>query len=145
MIDVYYPYYQREAKWEELRFSLRSLEKHLKEDFRVWIVGDIPPWINTDHVQHLEHFRCEGMKENTTYDAISKLLLFIKHPDTGLNFIRMYDDIYLIADVTAEDIGIFKAMYDHTRMDKAPQGVWWDQLRRMSRIERKQSDQWRIR
>jgi hypothetical protein len=42
MVDVYYPYFEREALWEELRYSLRSIKKHLRFDYRVVIVGDLP-------------------------------------------------------------------------------------------------------
>lgn len=69
------------------------------------------------------------MTENTVYDAITKLLLFINHPDTGMNFIRIYDDMYLLSDVDLVEIGQFKAMYDHTEIPRRS-GVWWDQLRR---------------
>jgi len=33
------------SRWEELRYSLRSLEKHFKEDFLVYLVGDCPDWL----------------------------------------------------------------------------------------------------
>lgn len=133
MIDVYYPYFQREAKWEELRYSIRSLEQHLQAEFRIWIVGDLPSWINPATVQHIPHERCEGMQENTTYDAITKLLLFIQHPDTSMFFIRMYDDIYLLQDADMVEIGKFKAIYDWTGLPDNRSGVWWEQLRRTLR------------
>ncbi len=135
MIDVYYPYFQREAKWEELRYSLRSLEKHLQAEFRVWIVGDLPGWIDPTAVHFIPHKRCEGMQENTTYDAISKILLFISHPDTSLYFIRMYDDIYLLQNADLVEIGQFRAMYDWKSLpEKHGTGTWWEQLRRTLRF-----------
>lgn len=33
------------SKWDELKYSLRSLEKNFKQDFEVWIVGDLPEWV----------------------------------------------------------------------------------------------------
>ena len=129
MIDIYYPYFEREARWEELRFSLRSMEQNFRTEFRVWIVGDLPAWINPETVHHIPHRRCEGMPENTTYDAITKLLLFINHPDTSIHFVRMYDDIYMLQPVMISDLTTFRAMFDYT--DVPPRdGVWWDQLRR---------------
>jgi hypothetical protein len=128
MVDVYYPYFEREAKWEELRYSLRSL-RHLKVEHRVWIVGDLPAWIRPGTVNHIHRLRREGMKENATFDAISKLMAFIDHPDTSMWFIRMYDDILLVGDCTLDDISRFRAMYDHSKLP-ARDGVWWDQLRR---------------
>jgi hypothetical protein len=129
MIDVFYPYYEREAKWEELRYSLRSVEKHLKLNYKVWIVGDLPGWIAPGSVMHIHHQRCEGMKENATYDAITKLLLFLNHPATAFHFIRMYDDMYLIGDVSLVDVGEIKAMYDLSGMPDR-YGTWWEQLRK---------------
>ena len=96
MIDVYYPFFEREANWHELRYSLRSIEKHFKFDFRVVITGDLPSWINPDSVLHIPHQRIEGIVQNTLYDAITKQLLFCQHPLTSSYFIRMYDDIYLL-------------------------------------------------
>jgi hypothetical protein len=126
MIDVYYPYFEREAAWEELRYSLRSIEKHFQFEFRVVIVGDLPRWIDPRSILYIPHERVEGIQENTLYDAITKQLLFNAHPDTSLHFIRMYDDIYLLKDVSLIDFG-FKAMYG---FDDVPQrqGTWWDQL-----------------
>jgi hypothetical protein len=129
MIDVFYPYFQREAIWEELRYSLRSVERHLKADVRVWIVGDLPDWIDTSIVRHIHHKRSEGMSQNATFDAITKLMLFIDHPETTSHFIRMYDDIYLIGDATLVDIGEVKAMFSvHDMPDRY--GTWWDQLKK---------------
>lgn len=136
MIDVYYPYFAREARWEELRYSLRSIDKHLKDLFRVWIVGDLPDWIRPGSVTWLRHKRCEGMPENTTFDAITKLMMFIDHPDSGLDFIRMYDDIYLVGDCSVVDINRFRALYDHSGIPDR-HGIWWDQLRRTIREVRK--------
>ncbi len=127
MTDVFYPYFETESCWQELQYSLRSIEAHFKFGFRVWIVGDLPVWINPATIHYIPHQRIEGITENTVYDAITKMLLFCNHPDTTPNFIRMYDDIYLLKDVTLCDIGIFKAMYPY---EKVPQrsGTWWDQL-----------------
>lgn len=130
MIDVYYPYFHREAIWEELRYSVRSVCMHLKEEFRLVIVGDRPAWLN-DHpgAVFIPHARSEGMGENATFDALAKLILYLETKSPGDHFIRMYDDTLLLADVKAEDLKVPRAMYS---ADKVPRrsGVWWDQLRR---------------
>jgi len=126
MVDVYYPYYLQASKWQELKYSLRSLESFLLEDFRVWIVGDLPDWIRG--VEHIPHKRCEGMSQNTTFDAITKQLLFCNHPDTNDEFIRMYDDIYLIAPVDRHEIGKVKAMYDWQGVNHHNYDTWYQQL-----------------
>jgi hypothetical protein len=133
MIDVYYPYFLREASWDELRYSLRSLQKNLKEEFRVFIVGDLPEYIDPKKVTFIPHTRCEGMSENTVFDAISKILIYLNHPDAGRKFIRMYDDIYLLDKVNLKEIGKFKAMYDSDYLPERT-GTWWLQLYRTIRI-----------
>ena len=127
MIDIFYPYFETESTWHELRYSLRSIEKHFKFEFRVVIVGDLPQWINPDSVLYIPHARVEGIQENTLYDAITKQLIFNAHPDTSLYFVRMYDDIYILKDVDIIEIGTFKAMYAY---DQVPErfGTWWGQL-----------------
>ena len=127
MIDVYYPFFEREANWHELRYSLRSIEKHFKFDFRVVITGDLPSWINPEFVLHIPHQRIEGIVQNTLYDAITKQLLFCQHPLSSSYFIRMYDDIYLLKDVNLLDIGRFKAMYPYSKVPLRD-GTWWEQL-----------------
>jgi hypothetical protein len=129
MVDVYYPYFHREAVWEELRYSIRSLEKHLKEEFRLWIVGDLPEWLDLDAIYFMNHKRCEGMDQNTVFDAIQKLLLYLNHPNAAEQFIRMYDDIYLLDDVDLLEIGKFKAMYPYDKIPKRYE-KWWGQLYR---------------
>jgi hypothetical protein len=59
--------------------------------------------------------------------TLSQRLLFNIHPETSLHFVRMYDNIYILDEVTLADIGQFKAMYHY---DQLPQrsGTWWNQL-----------------
>jgi hypothetical protein len=129
MIDVYYPYFEAESTWQELRYSLRSIEQNFKFDYRVVIVGDLPKWVNPDSVLHIPHQRIEGITQNTLYDAITKLLIFCNHPDTSLHFLRMYDDIYILKEVDLPTVGQFKAMYPFSQVP-ARDGTWWDQLYR---------------
>ncbi len=133
MIDVYYPYYHKESKWNELRYSLRSIDKHLKENYRVVIVGDLPDWIQ--NVTHLPHTRNHTVIETCTYDAVSKLTLYLNSLGKNLvKFIRMYDDIYLLKDVTVKDIAIYRAMYDINGFPADGKSIWFDQLRRTMEI-----------
>jgi len=127
MIEIFYPYFENESTWQELRYSLRSIECHFKFEYRVWLVGDLPAWINPGAINFIPHQRIEGIDQNTVYDAITKHLLFINHPDTGIHYVRMYDDIYLLKDVSLSDIGRFKAMYSFEQTP-ARTGTWWDQL-----------------
>lgn len=128
MIDVYYPYYHNESKWEELRYSLRSIDKHLKEDYQVYIIGDKPEWIQ--NVVFISHKRNNEIAETCTYDAISKLQLFLEQPGTSQAFIRMYDDICLLQDMTRSPIAVFRAMYDLNSFKCSGVSFWFEQLER---------------
>jgi len=126
MVDVYYPYVEKEAKWDELKYSLRSIEKHFQFDFRVWITGDLPKWITG--VNHIPHKRCVGMQENTTYDAITKLLAYCNHPHSGEEFIRMYDDIYVLKKVSLNEIRQIKVVQSWEEIDHSNYETWYRQL-----------------
>lgn len=125
MIDVYYPYYHGGARWHELQYSLRSIEKHFRFEYRVWLVGDKPDWIQ--NVMHIPHSRTKDIQENTTYDAVDKFLLYLEHPEVSCCVIRMYDDMYILKDVSLEEISVPKSMPGQL---PAKGGVWMNQLRR---------------
>lgn len=128
MIDVYYPYYHNESAWDELRYSLRSVEKHLNEDFKVWIVGDLPGWIRKETVNHIQHQRNHHIVETCTYDAASKLWLYLNAPRTSEGFVRMYDDMYFLKDVTVKDLNVLRVMHGLDMEIPTGSSVWFEQL-----------------
>ncbi len=135
MVDIYYPYVESEAKWHELKYSLRSIEKHFLFDFKVWITGDLPEWIT--NVNHIPHNRCVGMQENTTYDAIAKLLAFCNHPHSGPGFIRMYDDVYVLREVFLDEIKLIKVFQTWEEIDQDNYEIWYRQLIRTLELVKK--------
>ena len=110
MIGVYYPYLEGAGKWEELRYSLRSLEMHFKEEYEVWIVGDLPEWIKG--VWHIPHVKDATGPMASTCDAIIKLWEYLKSDLTPDVFVRMYDDIYFIGDRGLEDLKVTRYLFD---------------------------------
>ena len=115
MISVVYPYVFGADMFEELRYSLRSLEQHFKEEFEVVIVGYIPDWIK--NVRTIPVKRQVGMKENVTYDAIWKMMQIVNSPLVSEYFIRMYDDIYFLQSTTIDDISVIRANEDMNKLD----------------------------
>lgn len=102
MIDVVYQYFQGPAKWDELRYSLRSLDKHLKIPFRLWFAGDMPDWVqNATHIP-VEHIYDDFLP--VCLDAVRKLNAAITHRDMGQKMLYMYDDIYLTSEVKMADL-----------------------------------------
>lgn len=107
------PYYKGGAVSTELKLALRSWAKHFS-DINVVIVGDSEDWFS-DHVIHIQHNghqvirHCNGCaapqtEQHPQADSTHKLfsaiaLLNIKGP-----VILSNDDIFLLRDVTMEDI-----------------------------------------
>jgi hypothetical protein len=125
MVTVYYPYYQQGSIWNELIYSLRSIDMHFTFDYQVVIVGDLPKGIC--NVRHIPLERITGVTENTTYDAIHKLISFLQNMDRDFDFIRMYDDVYILRDVSLEDFTPPRSMPYHVPRTR---GVWFTQLER---------------
>jgi len=137
-IDFVYPYVQGEDKFEELRYSLRSLEKHYKHPYRVIIVGDLPDWCQ--NVIHLPVERQTGMPENITCDAIWKMITVCESDIVSGIFVRMYDDIYFLRPIDFSYMSEMKALYDAThlsawsRTDGSASDTWTKQLHSTYRI-----------
>ncbi|HZK93147.1 MAG TPA: hypothetical protein VFC67_02985 [Prolixibacteraceae bacterium] len=130
MIGIFYPYLASASRWDELRYSLRSLDKFFNEDFEVWIVGDMPEWIR--NVKHIPHQKTEMTKAGATYDAVSKLKLYIDHDDSPHQFLRMYDDVYLTGTRTVKQMQITRYLFTNDELNSgefASGGiVWRDQV-----------------
>lgn len=82
---------------EEIRYSLRSLEKHIKYD-RVFIVGECPKFLkNVIYIPYKEN-------SNPRVNHLEKINEIIeKVPDLSENFLLMYDDIFFLQDIDIEN------------------------------------------
>lgn len=123
ILDVVYPNVEKLVQWEELKYSLRSLEKNLIDmDFRVWIVGDRPEWLS-DEALFID-LPCSG--KTPRLDVALKRKAVDNHPEIGDSYLWMNDDIYLVNPVTYADLCIPKALHDLSgninRYD--PQTTW---------------------
>jgi hypothetical protein len=121
MIDVVYQYLDGPNKMEELRYSLRSLERYLNEPFKVWIVGDKPTWLK--NVTHIPHKRIPGVWCTNCFDATSKLKLVLDHPDVGNNILWMYDDMYLLRDCSESDLDRYLAVNHFKKLSHGSSSV----------------------
>jgi hypothetical protein len=130
MIGVFYPYLEGAGRWEELRYSLRSLDKFFNEDYEVWIVGDLPDWIQ--NVKHIPHQKTEMINAGATYDAVSKLKLYINCNSSPDQFLRMYDDVYLTGARTIKQMQVTRYLFTNEELNSgefASGGiVWRDQV-----------------
>ena len=110
MVTVVIPYLHVLAKQsggEEIRYAIRSWEKHMKDDFEIVIVGDKPAWFTGGHIP------CKpirGMTFARAFDIALKLELAVNSPLISEQFIYTYDDIYLIDDCMLKDFEIIRAI-----------------------------------
>jgi hypothetical protein len=91
---------------DELRYSLRSVEKHLKGYDRVFIVGRLPGWLKKETVVHIK-VDDVGRKHESIY---LKILAAI---DAGISPVFQFwnDDHFLLQDLEASELPYF---YDNT-------------------------------
>ena len=76
VIDIIYPNIEKFAQWEELRYSIRSLEKNLRNiEFKIWIVGDWPQWLDPEKASHIP---CEFTGKTPRIDILHKHLAVIR-------------------------------------------------------------------
>lgn len=109
VIDVVYPHCAKFAQWQELKYSIRSVEKNLVDvEFRLWIVGDRPEWLSDE--AHFIEVPCSG--KTARLDVAMKRMAVDNHPDITESYIWMNDDIYMINPVTLADVSIPKVLHD---------------------------------
>lgn len=92
-MDVIY-FLGNESRWQdnELRYSLRSIEKNLEQPGRVWIIGHKPEWVrNVRHIPFPDPY-----KSNKDANLILKLIRVAVEPDLSDRFIAMSDDHYVL-------------------------------------------------
>ena len=97
------------SKWEnqELKYSLRSVEKNVKE-FDVTVVGIIPDWVKAGSLQYIPIPEPSG---NRLFRVAAKIAAALPYmPD---NFIHMADDFVLM-----EPIDFFETIYTGTLKQK---------------------------
>ena len=96
----------------ELRYSLRSAERHLKNYRRVVIVGECPEFINKDTILHIP---CEDTMRNKAYTIKKKIMAAADHPEVSENFMFFNDDYFLTAGVDANSYPYYwKCDLNHT-------------------------------
>lgn len=99
-MDIVIPYVHSFSTHDELRFALRSIDANLQGDYRIFLIGDPPPWIH--RVNIIPMSRCSIGSGSNLNDVTSKLDFIVQHKDISPRFIRWYDDIYLLKPTEQE-------------------------------------------
>lgn len=86
----------------ELAHSLVSLQKHLKNHGKIWIVGGPPRHPKTPHI-----FELHGPDRANLGGSEAehfKLREFLRHKPVSPDFILMHDDMFFLRDVEASEV-----------------------------------------
>jgi hypothetical protein len=117
-IDLVYFHVHGPDQSQELKFSLRSIEKFLdNNNYRIHIIGELPPWLNTKEVNYIPMRRITGFKGTVLADIVNKLQFVIAQKEIGSIFYRMMDDIYFINPVQKADLDKLYALQDLSGRD----------------------------
>ena len=88
----------------ELRFSLRSVEKHLCNVGKVWIIGDLPDWLQNIH--HISMHDSAGRPPD--YNMMKKLARACQEVELSEDFVYFNDDHYLLSDFDANTFPFYR-------------------------------------
>lgn len=104
MIDIVYPLGKgSHYKDDELRFSLRSVEKYLSGYDKVWIIGERPEWL-----QNINHIPFDDdITKPPDYNIMRKISRAIEEPELTDDFLFLNDDHFLLHPFTANEFPYF--------------------------------------
>lgn len=80
----------------ELKFSLRSIEKYAKGYNRIFLSGDVKPDFLNDKI--IYNKVCD-FSHHPAMNSLQKVLWTVENTDISENFVLNYDDNFLIKDV----------------------------------------------
>lgn len=81
----------------ELRFALRSIEMHIADRGKIFIIGHRPEWIK--NIVHIPAKDQPGLV-NKERNIMQKISLACKHPAISQEFVFMNDDHFLLQPLT---------------------------------------------
>lgn len=106
-LQFVWPYWHGGANGDEIRWSVRSVEKFYDGKAKTTIIGDRPPWY---HGHHIPKARVPANTPNRSYrDMLSKMWVMATHPEIDDEFVWMMDDIYLIKPCSIEELSTPRA------------------------------------
>jgi hypothetical protein len=100
------------SRWKdnELKFALRSIEKHLKGYDKIFIVGNCPKWL-----QNVIHIPCPDIPGRKEFSIFSKIMKAVEDERGSEDFVFSNDDIFFLKDIHVND---FKYWYEGTLGEK---------------------------
>jgi hypothetical protein len=103
------------SRWgdNEIRYSLRSVEKYFPKAGRVFIIGECPDWAT-----NVIHIKMEDKEQNKLLNARAKYFMAATNPQIGKEFVLMNDDFFFLK--TVSKIPNFSRGKLQNMMDKHP-------------------------
>ena len=115
---------------EELRFSLRSVARHMPWIEKVWIFGDRPAWLADDvrRIEHVPHERVAWIVGLQTRAVNQFQLLYLSALFPGLSpdYMWFCDDYILLDDVSPQQAAVFRYVEDLDQVQRRGQGLFRD-------------------
>ena len=116
----------------EIRYSLRSLARHLPWIRKVWIVGDRPSFLTDDrrlaeHVPHEYLIRVGPYRKPVTNFFLNTFLASLI-PELDFGFLRFSDDYILLADLSPDEAQRVRYVNDLTESRNRGTGLWKESL-----------------
>lgn len=112
---------------DELKYSLRSAEKHVPWIRKIFIVTDDqkPEWLNTDHpkIQVVDHKEIMPLEILPCFNAMVIEYFLHKIPGLSEHFLFANDDMFFNADLSS-DYFFGKDGYPIVRLKMKPFGKW---------------------
>ena len=95
-------YLLAKSAWnEEIRYSLRSFERHFPDLGQVWIAGYLPPYLDPNAVRHVPE--PEMARPGVFVESIARRRLNDDLPGLSEDYLVSDDDHYCLRDVTIDD------------------------------------------
>ncbi len=102
---IFIPYLLTPDNGEELKVTLRSIDHNILFDYDVVVFGDqLPTWLNTKSIIHIDVKFPMIVPFNTFWDTISKLRHYSSLDTASESILYTYDDIVFMQPVTLIDV-----------------------------------------
>lgn len=138
-MDAVYFFRQSGAGDEELRYSLRSLERFAPWARRVWILGERPRWfVESDRVSHLpwDDLAAPFGWKSPLRNAFLMFVAATGIPDLAEEFLSLSDDFVLVRPLSREEAAVprrIEPLTKPTKLHKYRRFAWrtWETLKKL--------------
>src|SRR5436190_9695244 len=131
-MDVFYIFCHRQHGDEELRYSLRSVAKHLPWVRKVWVFGDRPAWLSEDVrlIEHVPHERLAWIAGRRTPIVNQFVMMYLSALLPGLSedYLWFCDDYVVLRPVDEEFCCQPRIIQDLNEVKVRGRGLYKDAL-----------------